>query len=419
MKRVLKLLSLELWFLKKTVLSIGIILIAFVSALLSVVSVLIDVPDGIYAGLDEYSAVFRLDVTSPARNLSLEGGMPAFGHIDGITRYCSMTGPAGTVFLNSHAATPPNSDEKDGDEKTEQQAGFTFNAYAVMEESAEALFAPYCEYSKKLIAPKAQGELLLNSSLAKMVGAKVGDTVTFAPDPFFEDPAWGLDLSDVGPMSFTVVGLADTSVIGNYNKLHPRENVLPAGQIFFIAPPNAQFSIQYFAFRHSKDIHNAYLSLAQSGTVSKMDGATASLINNIGIAQAFFGAVVLVLALMVIFMLYALISIFYRQRRSQICRLKLLGAPPGVIAGVYCTIAVMLVFIAVLIGSAVSMGFNVYFIGLCGQLFKRFSSNFVSHFRPIVPLGVFAVLVLVTLLLYLHFNRKVKNTAIAQEVRYE
>ncbi len=419
MKRVFKLLSLEIWFLKKTIIFIGIILIAFVSALLSVISVLIDVPDGIYTGLDEFAGIFRLDVTSPAQDLSLEGGMPAFAHINGITRYSTMTGPTGTISLTSHATAPPNDAKKDEDEKTEQEAGFTFSAYACLEENVEQIFAPYCEYSEKIVAPKAQGEVFLNASLAKMVGAKAGDTVTFAPDPFFEDDVWGLDLANVRPMSFTVVGTADTSIIGTYNKLHPFESVLPSGHVFFVAPPDAQFSIEYFTFHHSKDLHNAYLSLTRNGTTAKMDSTTTSLINNIGIAQAFFGAVVLVLGLMVIFMLYALISIFYRQRRGQICRLKLLGAPPGVIAGVYCSIAIFLVFLAVLLGSGFSMAFNVYFIDLCGQLFKRFSANFVSHFRPAVPASVLAALILFTLLLYLHFNRKVKNTAIAQEVRYE
>ena len=72
-----------------------------------------------------------------------------------------------------------------------------------------------------------------------------------------------------------------------------------------------------------------------------------------------------------------------------------------------------------MLGALFSMAFNLYFIDLCGQLFKQFSANFVSRFRPIVPVSVFFGLAAFTVLLFFLVNRKVRNAAIAQEVRHE
>ena len=410
--RIFKLIGMELAFLWRTVALIGLILIAFVSALLSVVSVLLDVPDGIYTGLDEYSSVYSLTVTAPQAGLAAAGGTPRYGHINGITRYAVIEGPESSINTTVHTAA--SADEED---RQEQDVSISVTCYAVVGEGAEEFFAPYVSSNQAYAFPKAAGEVALNKSFAEIIGAKIGDTVTFSPDRYFMGPEWDLALENVAPQTFRLVGYVDTTAIGNYNTAHPGEAGLPAAHAYFIAPPDAGFSTLTFLFSHSKEMHSAYLGLQRAGVKSAM--SSASFINSIGIAQAFFAALALVLGAMVVFMLYALISIFYRQRRSQICRLKLLGAQSGVIAATYCSIAIALVLVAVLLGSLFSMAFNVYFIGLCGRLFKRFSANFVSHFRPVIPLGVFAALILVTLLLYLHFNRKVKNAAIAQEVRHE
>ena len=142
-------------------------------------------------------------------------------------------------------------------------------------------------------------------------------------------------------------------------------------------------------------------------------------VENIAIAQAFFFAVTFVLGILVLFILYSLIAIFYRQRKGQICRLKLLGATSHTVAAIYCSIAVLLVAVAVILGTLFSLAFNVYFIDLCGRLFKQFSASFVSRFRPTVPFSVLIALSAFTVLLFFRVNHKIRNAAIAQEVRHE
>lgn len=403
-----------MWLLKKTILFIGVILTAFVAALLSVISVLLDVPSGMFRGLDELSNVYTMSVTNTTGALQFEGGTQYAAVIDGITRYATLTGKTSSYNTSSH-----NVQREDDEPLTELVASLTISGYAVPLACAEVTFAPHLDARAQYNFPEHPGEITINPSIAKIIGAEIGDTITLSPDMFFHDPENGRDLTKVAPQTYTVVGFVDMSAMNKYNALNPKDYYLPSAHFFFIPEGDPTYSLLYYRFADSRMLYRAYVDMTRSGVVATMGYKVAGQIENITLAQAFFFAVTFVLGILVLFVLYSLIAIFYRQRKGMICRLKLLGARNTTIAGIYCIIAVLLVVVAVVFGALFSMAFNVYFMGLCGRLFKQFSANFVSRFRPIVPTAVFFGLAAFTVLLFFIVNRKVRNAAIAQEVRHE
>lgn len=414
MKRILKLLLLEAWFLKKTILFIGVILTAFVAALLSVISVLLDVPSGMYEGLNTYADYYNLSVKHTDTSLVIPGGTPYQGIIDGITRYATLTG---SLQYNTH---PHNKLDPDEDEEPQEVAvAITVSGYAIPYAHAAETFAPYFNEAEGYAFPQHPGELTINKDIAKLAGVKIGDTITLSPDMFFDDPAAGRDFSKVEPQTYKVIGYVNTTRISKYNALNAGKVYLSSAHYYFIPEGEPTYSALYYYFRDSRVLHNAYLDLTRAGREAAMQYAVASQVENIAIAQAFFFAVTFVLGVLVLFILYSLIAIFYRQRKGMICRLKLLGATSRTVAAIYCTIAVLLVTVAVVLGTLFSMAFNLYFIDLCGQLFTKFSASFVSRFRPIVPFSVLLGLAAFTMILFFRVNHKIRNAAIAQEVRHE
>lgn len=413
--RVFKLIRLEIGFLKKSIALIGVILVAFISALLSVVSVLLDVPDGMYAGINEFSNYHGLQALGVKEGFAAAGGTAFGGKINGLTQYCTITG---TTSLNISAHKPAS---KDDEEDTEVEVAMSFTGFAVLESMAEQVFAPYQQYAQSATYafPARAGEICINKSVANLMGAKIGSEVTVTADPYF---FWREDITfsdrEISE-TYTVVGYLDNTSISRYNGLHSKDVYLPSAYFYLIPKADPVYTSLYYYFTDAKTLHRTYLSLTHSGYGVTLSGTISAQISNIGMAQALFGAVTGVLAILVLFILYTLIAIFFRQRRAQICRLKLLGARNGVIAAVYCLIAIFLIVVAIVAGSAFSMAFNVYFIGLCGRLFRKFSANFISNFRPVVPAFLLLFLTVYTLLLFFFVVRKIKNTAIAREVRNE
>ncbi len=406
LRSVFKLIRLEVAFLWKTIVLIGLILITFISALLSVISVLLDVPEGMYAGLDEYLHHFTLKVSDARPDLDIEGES-VYGFINGITRYSILKGPGGEQVIS-----PPTAG---GEEDELLEITYTFTGCAIRPSLLKE-FEPYKKLVGKGRLPNAPGEICINATVAKLVGASIGDTVTLRPDPQYAEE---YDFTGREETSFTLVGTHDNSVISRYNAIHPRDYIVPSYYFYLMMPEETTYSTLTFLMPNSRTMHQTALSLIRGGREATMDGTSERQMENVALAQAFFGAIAAVIGFMVLFILYSLIAIFFRQRRAQILRMRLLGATSFLVAAVYCTVAIFLVFLGVVLGSAFSMAFNVYFMGLCGSLFKTFSSNFISHFRPIIPFILLLVLAAFTLILFFVVNRKVRNARLSVEVRHE
>ena len=415
--KIFKLIWLEAKFLRRTILLIGLIMTAFVAAFLSVISVLLDVPEGMYAGLDEYLNYFTVTAQVAGTDAGTKlGGEALYGSIDGITRYTVLTGKSG-ASIRSH---PPKQEESaDPEEEAVQLVANTFSGSRIFAGTGDRYFEDYASALRISGSrfPSAPGEMTINRSVAAMIGVtKLGQTVTLSADTEYKETE--VDLTEVEEETYTVVGFMDNSAIGTMKTKNPMDYVLPNSYFYIMTENDHPMSTICFSFPDSRTQNEAYLSLVRSG-VKITSRSPERQIDNISLAQAFFAAVSLVLGVMVLFILYSLIAIFFRQRKSQICRLKLLGARGRTIAAVYCTIAIGINFIVTVIGAAFSMLFNLYFMDLCASLFDIFSNNFVSHFRPIIPVLLFVGLSAFTILLFLFDNRRIKNTVIAQEVRHE
>lgn len=394
----------------RSVLLIGTILIIFVAALLSVISVLLDVPEGMDAGLNELCDYFWISSDAPSDRVP--EGTPVYGHIDGITRYAIMS------FEKSVIMTPHKEEVDEDDENVELDTSVTVTCFALKPSHADMLElynSCLLQKSQNSRFPTAPGEAVVNADIAKLAGAKLGDTLTLSPDPYYADK---FD-KDVAPVTLKIVGVTNSGNMYNVNTDLAYKKQLTAAYIYFISEEDTQYDYTYYSFDNVENLHVAYNRALDEGR--KVDTAAyfKTQFEATSLAQAFFGAVAAVLGIMTIFILYSLIAIFFRQRKGQICRLKLLGARTVTIATVYCTIVIVLVAIAVILGSFLSTAFNLYFMGLCARLFARFSANFVSHFRPIVQLIVFVVLSGFAVLIFFMSNRKIGNATIAREVRHE
>lgn len=411
MIRISKILFSEIKFLLRTIALIGIIIVFFIAALLSVISVLLDIPEGFYSGMNEayrykYLTASDIDLATAEAN----GGTPLFGSVNGITRYS-------TIKCDKSINSTPSPTVNDNDEtnKIEQQPTFSVTAFMVMGEGLTLLN----EYESCVTTgrmPSENGEMVITSAIAALIGAKIGDEVTFSPDLSYENPEIELDMSNVKPMNFTIVGFIASDKIFSITNKAPQSYPLPAANIYLVSDIR-NFDRLAISFPDSKTAHNKYKEFLSKGI--DCTPVNQNIYDVIDTAVAFFAAVSAVLGLMVIFIIYSLVSIFFRQRKGMICRLKLLGATDRQIGYIYCAITIFLIFIGVVIGSAFAMAFNVYFINLCGSLFTMISVNFVSHFHPSVQASVFFALAIFTVLIFLKFDRKIKKASIAAEVKHE
>ncbi len=415
MRKFLKLMSREFALLYRTIFLIGIIMIVFVAALLSVISVLLDVPEGMYSGLDDYMTVFNLRVSTVSSDFSKScGGTPVSGGKYGITSCAVLTGKSGSL-----KTTPPpvDRDKKQDDEPQELELRIERHGLTV---SAQG--SPLAAYDQALQEgsrwPQNTNEITLSSDLATSIGAEIGESVKIGPDNTHAEKHPSLNKEST--YSYTVVGIFDRMKAAEIYSRTSTNCPVPVFYYYTSLDPQMTMTWMEFAMPNARALHDTCIRLQNEGYGASFGSdLVARQFDNIAMAKAFFGAVSGVLGAMVLFIEYSLIAIFFRQRRKQICRLKLLGATSGTIAMIYCSIAIVLVIISVVAGAAFSMAFNVYFMNLCGMLFNKFSTNFVSHFRPVIPAILFLVLATFTMLLFFLVNLKVKNTAVAEEVRHE
>ncbi|MCH5163589.1 MAG: ABC transporter permease [Clostridiales bacterium] len=380
MKSIIKLIKLEIGFLKSSIIAIGLILTLFTSALLSVISVCIDVPLGMYNVLDnnEYVMYTMRDI-SLGEAASL-GSDLVYGGIVGLTTDVTVTSETGDSIYyvaSEILSTHPFTTEKRG---IIMRAGSDFST--LEQDLIDGRF------------PTEVGEVLISIWCNENSNATIGSTLM------------------VGEMSFTVTGIVDSS---DYELIKEGAR-LPHVSFYLVMADNTVLDEAFFDFAGSQNMRKNAESLTEQGYSLEMFTSFTAFYNNIDLAETFFMAMSIVLGIMVFFILYSLMATFYRQRQVQICRLKLLGASNAKIAALYCLMAGLLVVLAVVIGSVLSIAFNLYFTNLCTSLF---GGTFTSHFYLGIPALLFAAMIVFIVLLYLGYQHKIANAQIAQEVKHE
>lgn len=399
MKLILRFLLLEADLLKRTIIIMGLILAVFSAAFLSVISVMIDVPLGLYDGLDRKLTTFECGVY----NVSFDD-VTKWG---GDATYADITGVTNEADLNFYGAGTVTGLGSFGTEQREYYGSTevirNYNGIAVNLNYIEL----FSNYDKSKLAGEwlsGNGQICICSKIAEYdalsAPVQVGDTVK------------------ISGKEYQVVGIYDLDGVSGVNN----RKMPPA--YYYVSVGNGEtVSTVHINYPNSKTLNDAYKAISRKGISAYVSGVrldtraySYDLFGNVDLVEAFFMAVAFVLGLIIIFILYSLMSIFYRQRKSNICRMKMLGAKSGTVGGIYCSIAVALLLVAVAIGAALSIPFNIYFTNLCAQLF---GFDFVAHFYFYVPVVFFVVMTAIALCIYALFNRKIKNAVIAQEVRHE
>ncbi len=383
MRRIFHLIGLECKLLVRTIVLIGLILTLFSSALLSVVSVVFDVPEGLYGYHSAFAGRLNLaaaDTTIGEVKEHAEGW--AFGVRAGLTSDVAVTGSKRYTLpvCETHDNPFPN-------QSVTTAFALMAENFVLVEESIG--FRPEGEW------PTAPGEAAITSLFGNSVGAKLGDTVK------------------VGEREFLITAIIDSDTLDPDRK---SLNAMPIRSAYLCVDGNEQLDFCYLGYSDSRLLRSDSVSLKEAGFTVFLTDATVAIYQNIDLVRAFFSAIAAVLAITALFILYCLIAMFYRQRRTQICRMKLVGAREGTIAGIYCTVAVLLGTVAIALGTAGSVLFNLFFMRLCSYLFEW---EFASHFHPIVPFELFATMVVFVLILYAIFSKKIKNARIAEEVKHE
>lgn len=396
MKLILKFLWLEADLLKRTIIIIGLILSVFSAAFLSVISVMIDIPLGLYNGLDKRLNTFECGIYNVSFDEAKRwGGDASYADIYGVTSEAELSVEACGTFLTDKTVHYGSS------EVTRSYTGRAVNLEYL------DLFSNYDKSKIEGEWLSGEGQICLSSHVAWSSDYSsrvlVGDTVK---------------ISDV---EYTVVGIYDYDGVAG-RSLEDRK-FLPSAYYYISVGSAQKVSVVHVNYPNSRSLNEAYKAMTRRGVDAYVSGVRVdtrsysyNLFGNVDLVEAFFMAVAFVLGLIIIFILYSLMSIFYRQRKSNICRMKMLGAKSSTVAGIYCTVAVVLLIFAVAVGAALSIPFNLYFTSLCAKLF---GFAFTAHFYFYIPVCFFVALTLISLCIYAHFNRKIKNAVIAQEVRHE
>ncbi len=387
MRHVFRLIKREVSFLGGTVALIGLILTIFCAAFLAVVAVYIDVPNGLYTHLvkDIPQPEIAIPKLSAKEAFSL-GGDWVYATKAGLTTDVLIKGPTGAYSIGIYEG------ERD---PFVYNKNFTTRAFGLMPDQFGQVGTHWEPILTAGRIPSAPDEFICTSLFAKRLGAKAGDSVSFGDRPML------------------LAGIIDSGKVWN---TQGASGMPPLCSFYVCIDPEEPMD---FCYLHYDDIRaqcNRFKTLAKTDLGATVAEPLTEGLKNVDLCEAFFGAIAFVLGLMVLFILYSLIAIFYRQRRTQICRFRLLGARSGLVARVYCTIALLLGAGATALGTAFSILFNKFFMGLCSDLFEW---TFASHFYPAVPFALLLVICLFDLLLYAGYSVKIRNTRIAQEVRHE
>lgn len=386
MKGILKIILKETAFLKNTIIMVGLILILFSGAFLSVLSVRIDVPNGMYKQIDNED----IKIGCMIKNVTIKDARNEcdllYGGITGITTDLTLNG-----YQN----------KKQVINKTEMTYKDFFSTRTrgiiIGENTDFQLLQEAAKQDESILRgnlPKLAYEVLISNYIAQKLALNVNDNLV------------------INNLNFKIVGIYDSA---KYFELYKETN-LPAVSYFLVMPDDTILEEAYLNFTSSKQLQLSMKNFNRKGYNPIAVEAMTKRLEIINLARAFFMSVAIVLAIVTFFVQYSLIATFFRQRKAQICRLKLLGATDGKIARVYCFIAFMITILAVTIGAFLSLLFNKYFINLCNELFEY---EFISHFRAGISLITGAILIFFTLLIYRHSVRKISKFNIIEVIKHE
>ncbi len=284
MKTIFKIIFMEIKFLISSIILIGVILILFSGAFLSVLSVRIDVPRGMYTDIDRDVPEMSCLIHNVTLGQIKEQADLAYGGVSGITYAVTLVGNKN----KTHQILPTESSK------------YTFfsnrtRGIIVGENTDFSLFEniPDCLNGK---TPKTIGEVLISKNLASMLALSLNDKLKIADN------------------EFTIVGIYDANkYVYEFEKL-----ALPKLSYYLVMSDDTLLDDGYLAFDKALDLKNCMRMLEKNGYKTTVLDVIDMRFNNITLAESFFMSIAFVLAIVTFFVQYALIATFFRQRKSQI-----------------------------------------------------------------------------------------------------
>lgn len=378
MRKILYLTKYELRQIKKSALLTAIVLSIFLAALFGVVSVQSDLMNNMCAHLDErygslsFSAKGAFsDVTRFGEQLLVDDHWAGLNIQPLVTR-------CGNVYDMAYG--------------WDDDGNFLFGRRGTTVIVNQILYNTLAFCNDALIDGKwvsSPFEICLSEELAQEVDAKLGEQIT------------------IDGLQFTYVGV--------YNEETIRESTDWAIYGKHIISVDGSIVVNLdLTYSSSLEMFEVYRSLKREGVEVSLGWHYEGYYTDITQVRAVFTAVDVVLAIVIVIALYSLVSLLFRQRKTQICRLKILGASDRIVAFVYCGTVIILMFAVVLVATALGIAFNLYFMDLCEQLLQY---TFLSHFNFFAPVISFGLFVAVTFALWTIVNAK--TASLATEVRYE
>lgn len=378
MKRTLKLTLNEIKRLKWTVLVTALALVLFTASLFSVIFVYNDLSVNVFNYFDSTDEPLSFYATSASASMitpKYQDGL-IDGTIEGLTRNATLTANGNSM--------PTEYEETDENGVT---SVFWKNARAVC--VTERYLTAYEKIFDLVPLPRKANQIMLNGDSAKQLQAGVGDTVLIADK------------------QFTVCGVLDE----RYEEL---DSTLGSYDFVLSVDGETVFDEAKVVLSKSEQLYSAYLTLQKNGVQVELSSYSKAMMDNLSLVNGFLIAIGLTVFTVNLLILYATFSIILRNRRSYVCRLKVMGASNATVFSVYFLIIVLLLVVICVAGFFLSKLMVSSIMDACTQAFE---SEFTSETSFSVTAIYFAVVfVLLGALCYLNAS-KIDNKAIVLATR--
>lgn len=376
MKRTLKLTLNEIKHLKWTVLVTALALALFTASLFSVIFVYNDLSVNVFNYVDttdhdKNCLARRVSVKQASDNI--QDGLYC-GDIQGLT-YAGVTIVAdnGNKFVTQF-------------EVKEVINGVTithlnfYRGYAFYVNDNYLSF--YSDLMQNVAIPQNAWEILLDGFIAEQLQVGVGDKV------------------QINDYNFTVCGTYNREIDG-FDKIHyPFVMSVDENTLFDVL--NSEFDSSYTAYLQ-------YLRLQRLGVDVEYGYSLKFYMDNLSLVNGFLIAIALTLFAVNLLILYAMFSVILRNRRSYVCRLKIMGASNALVFAVYFVIIAVLLAVICVAAFFLSKLMVSNIMEACSQAFE--SAFAVSTSFGVVGVYFASVLVLLGALCFLSV-RKIDNKAI-------
>ncbi len=389
MKKLFKLIFLEIKFLWRTLAIVFLIMTAFSTALLSVVSVTLDTRIGASVGVDRFKNGYYDNFGAEAFAVTLHdksfadmeryGAECIYAERSGVTENTQIISPSGATFLTDS-------------EQTVDGATYVYRRHGVIVRPQDVKYLYGIEN-----AAFQNGDILLSDGLAEELSVTVGETVF------------------VGGEEHNVKAVFEYGSTRPPNEIITDVIIIPKAY-FYVVADSGTFDNVYLTCNKSLDIFALSQRLQRKGFDVELNWLFRDSFEHLNLMLSLYVALTALMLAMLFLAEYLLFSLIVRQRRTQICRYRMLGATNGTVSAIYLAICVSAVVLSCAIATLLSVWLSKYFLTLYDMLFN---GEYIYRFRVWIPFSALAFELALLLPLFALEMRRISRMRIAEAVRYD